>query len=332
MSPRSRVIATVAAVAAAAAGTTVAGALVQGRATGGEVHGQTGPATTAGRPERPALELAVVDRDDAEARSLREAERLYERDRADEALRRFRRVLARDPASVEAQVGAAVAAWPDGTTRVLAGIVDEHPESAVARLNYGLALLADGDAGAAEREWREAEARDPDAPAALRAEDLRNPRSPPGRPQLLLPDFPRALARLPAERRLAALRRRAEAGSARDWLFLGSALESVGHRVSAQRAYDRALALDPGSVDAQVAAAVARFDKDEPVAAFSRLGPLAARHPRAAVARFHLGLLLLWLPDVENARRQLARARAGDPGGFYGGEARRILARLDEIE
>ncbi len=155
MSSRGRVLAIVSGVAIAAAAATVAGALVQGRDTGVQVRGQTGATGTAAAPERPALELAVVG-DDAASRALRQAESLYERGREEEALARFEEILAANPGSVEAQVGAAVAAWPVGTTRLLAGIVDEHPESAAARLNYGLALLADGDAEAARREWREA--------------------------------------------------------------------------------------------------------------------------------------------------------------------------------
>jgi tetratricopeptide (TPR) repeat protein len=330
MSPRARVAAIVAAVCVLAVGATVAGALVQGREAGGEVHGQT--TTEAVRPERPPLELAVLDRDDAEARALRAAERAYERNDTAAALRRFRAVLARDPASVEAAVGVAVAGGPTGTTRRLAGIVDEHPTSAVARLNHGLALLADGDPEAAADEWREAERRDPDSPAALRAEDLLNPRSPPGRPQFFLADFPRDVERLPAQRRLAELRARAQGGDARSWLALGSALESAGRRVSAQRAYDRALELDRSSLDARVAAALSRFDKDDPSRAFSRLGPLASANPEAPVVRFHLGLMLLWLPDLEGARRQLELAREEAPRGYYGRQARRILARLQQLE
>ena len=51
--------------------------------------------------------------------------------------------------------------------------------------------------------------------------------------------------------------------------------------------------------DAQVAAAVVRFDKTRPVLAFSRLGPLTRRFPHASTVRFHLGLLLLWLARAQ---------------------------------
>ena len=316
------------AVAAAAAATAVAGALVQGGDTGGAAHGQTTTAAAEREPREPALELAVLDRDDAEARAIRAAERLYETGRRAEARRRFEAVLARAPASVEAAVGAAIAAWPDRTIERLRRIVARHPASAVARLNLGLALVAEGRVDAARTAWREAERVDPDSAAALRAEDLLNPASPPGRPRFLAAGFPRDLAGLRVEERLAELRRRARAGGARDWLALGSALEQAGRRVSARRAYERAVAREPSSLEARVAAAVVRFDKDEPERAFSRLGPLAARNPRAPVVRFHLGLMLLWLPSLDEGRRQLELARDADPDGFYGRQAARILERL----
>ena len=331
MAPRTRVALVVGVVSVAAAAGAVGGALVQGREAGGEVHGQT--ATTDGeRAGPPALELAILDRDDAEARRLREAERLLEDGRVDEARRRFEALADRNDDSVEAAVGAAIASWPDGTVERLEELVDRYPTSGVARLNLGLALLAEGDTEGAREQWREAERRDPDSAPALRAEDLLHPDSPPGRPRFVPRRFPEELAGLRVDRRLVQLRRRAERGGAREWVLYGSALEQAGRRLSAQRAYDRAVTLDRESLDARVAAAVSRFDKDDPSQAFGRLGPLASANPGAPVVRYHLGLLLLWLPDVEEARRQLERARAADPRGFYGRQAARVVERLDEIE
>ena len=68
--------------------------------------------------------------------------------------------------------------------------------------------------------------------------------------------------------------------------------------------------------------------KDAPQRAFSRLGPLARRFPRAPTVRFHLGLLLLWLGDVKDARVQLRRAAAEGPATPLGREAQRFLDRL----
>lgn len=327
VSPRARVIAVVSAVAVAAVGLVVAAALLQGDDTGLRAG-----ATTETADERPALELAVIDRDDAEARALRQAERLYEEDLPDEARIRFEALLRTNPDSVEAAIGSAVASWPDGTLEDLEALAAEHPSSAVALLNLGLARLAAGDVEAAKQDWREADERDPDSPAALRAEDLLNPQSPPGRPQFLVENVPRRLVRMPLERRLETLRRSARnGGDARDWILYGSALETIGHRESAGRAYDSAVEAAPESLEALVAAAVVRFDKDDPSAAFSRLGPLAAENPRAAIVRFHLGLLLLWLPDIDEAREQLERAATADPDSFYARQATRVLARLASV-
>ena len=76
------------------------------------------------------------------------------------------------------------------------------------------------------------------------------------------------------------------------------------------------------------AAAVSRFDKDEPAIAFSRLGPLTRRFPRAQTVRFHLGLLLVWIGDAEGAKRQLQQVRALGSETRLGREAKRFLDRL----
>jgi predicted Zn-dependent protease len=107
-------------------------------------------------------------------------------------------------------------------------------------------------------------------------------------------------------------------------------LQRLGRPLSAQAAFDRAVELDPSDLAAQTAAAVVRFDKDDPSQAFSRLGPLASANPRSAVVRFHLGLMLLWLQQVDEARRQLGTARENSPSSIWGMEAGRLLARLDE--
>ena len=80
------------------------------------------------------------------------------------------------------------------------------------------------------------------------------------------------------------------------------------------------------------AAAVARFDKANPSAAFSRLGPLARRFPRAPTVRFHLGLLLLWMGQVDQAKAQLRQAKTIAPDDPLGREADRFLTRLESIE
>ena len=284
-------------------------------------------------PEAPALELAVIDRDDALARGLRPPSGSTRRSDAAGARTSFQQILEENPDSIEAQIGDAVTAWPEETEEKLQAIVDAYPDSAVARLNLGLALLAKGEPNAAREQWAEAEKREPDTPAALSAEDLLNPHSPPGRPQFVVEDVPAAIAKLPLEERLETVEKNAEKrGTVDDWILYGSALEAMGHRESARRAYANAVAADPESLEAQVAAAVSTFDKDDASPAFSKLGPLASANPNSSLIRFHLGLMLLWLPDLDEARKQLERAQVSDQEGFYGKQAGRVLARLAQIE
>lgn len=310
-------------VALAAAGVVIGVSLSGGEAPVAETQVRRGP---------PALELSILLRNDSEARALRAAERAYDRGDRAEAHGEFEALLSRDPGSLEAAVGAAISAWPTGTVARLQRLVAGHPNSALVRLHLGLALYARGDDTGAAAQWREGERRDPNTPSALRADDLLHPEMAPGHP-FFYPSFgpPPTLAHLPPERQLAALRRAARSGGVDPNLMYGVALQRIGRPVSASAAFARALALDPSSLAAAVADAVGRFDKDKPAESFSHLGPLARSHPRAAVVRFHLGLLLLWIRDVKDARVQLERAVAVDSRGTYGKEAKTLLSRLEAV-
>ena len=225
---------------------------------------------------------------------------------------------------MEAAVGAAIAAWPDGTVERLDALAADNPSSALVRLHLGLALLASGEEDGARSEWREAERVEPDSPAALRAEDLLNPQFAPGRPPFVAPlEAPPELEGLSPEDQLAELERQAEAGGVDERLAYGIALQRVGRPVSARAAFESALEADPDSLPAKVAAALGRFDKDDPSEAFSRLGPLADTDEKGVV-RYHLALALSWIGQVKEAIRQLELAREADPDGFYAREARRL--------
>jgi len=307
---------------------TVAAVLVVAAVVAGAILQSDGNGAKA-TPPPPPLHLSVLP-GERHARELMSAERDYERGEREAALRDFQAVLRANPASIEAAVGAALAAWPKGSLDRLRSLVESHPASGVARLHLGLALAAAGDRRGAEREWREAEARDPDTPAALEAESLLHPNMAPGRPFFILAAQPPAsVQHLGTVAQEAALRRRAERGGAVDWLVLGTFLQRIEKPVSARRAYDRALELAPESLEARTAEAVVRFDKDEPADAFSRLGPLARLHPRSSLVRFHLGLLLLWLQGVDEATKQLELAAQGN-GQFYARQAAELLSRLSE--
>jgi tetratricopeptide (TPR) repeat protein len=290
------------------------------------------PAAQLQRREAPGLELSVLLRNDREAKTLRAAERAYDSGNRAAAKERFDALLVSDPDSVEAAVGAAVSGWPDQTLVRIRGLAAEYPTSALVHLHLGLALYASGEDTAAEDEWRQALVVEPDTPSALRAEDLLHPDMAPGRP-FFYPSFAPTLdlGKESAAEQLAALRRQAATGDLRDNLLYGVALQRVGRTISAREAFARALELDGDSLDARVADAVGRFEKTKPTEAFSRLGPLAQANPRSALVRFHLGLLLLWIRDVEGARTQLQKAVAADGHGFYGNEAQTLLSRLEVI-
>jgi tetratricopeptide (TPR) repeat protein len=288
-----------------------------------------------GSPARnpPALELSVILGDDAEAQALRAAERAYDGGQTDEARLRFAAVLRDHPDSVEAAVGAAIAAWPQGTLDRLRELEASHPESALVHLHLGLALYAEGQRDEATAEWKKAVEVEPDSQSAVRAGDLLHPDLAPGLPTFFTTlQPPEGLAGKSAQEQLDALEHAARhGGRADEWILYGTALQRVGKPLSARAAFDRALELEPHSLDAEVAAAIGRFDKDDPSAAFSRLGPLARDNPGSALARFHLGVALLWIRDVKDARAQLEQAAATMPASLYSREAKSLLSRLEDI-
>ncbi|HEU0335849.1 MAG TPA: hypothetical protein VFR43_04800 [Gaiellaceae bacterium] len=325
MSPRARVSAVVAAVAVLVAGAVVG--IVAAQTSGEERGAPAATGTVARPPGAPPLALELRLRTDAEARDLRRAAALYargERARARAIFDRHR--------SLEARVGSAFARWPDETVKLIGRLAALNPRSAVVQLHLGLARVWAGQPGAQEA-WREAIAVEPDTPYAITAGDLLHPEAARGLP-VFVPSFPvpGSVTALSPPRQLAVLQRGAERGGVRDAILYGVALQRIGRPVSAERVYAAAARRAPDDAEAQVAAAVGRFDKDRPADAFSRLGPLTRRFPRSATVRFHLGLLLLWTGRVEEAKRQLRLAQRVEPGAPLAAEAARYLKRVREAE
>lgn len=316
MSARARTALIVAVLAVAAAGV-VAGAAVL---SAEEVPGPTAGPQPQPREGFPPLALSFGIRDDAEARELRRAAELYEAGRRDEAAAVFARYE-----SLEAKLGAAFAAWPQSVDRVeqLGAL---FPRSSLVQLHVGLARFWAGTGGAMTA-WREARDVEPDTPYAVRASDLLHPDFAPGLPTFT-PSFAYRIEGDTLGEQLAALR---ADSSMRGRLLLGVALQRLGRPVSARRAFAEALRLAPGDVDALVADAVGRYEKNDPTAAFSRLGPLSRRFPRAATVRFHLGVLLLWQRDVEGARKQLRLAQNAQPRSRIAREAGRFLEEVAKV-
>jgi len=301
------------------AGIAVLAAAVVASATvlSAEDAGSTTSAAPAPNPRKgfPPLSLDLGVRADAEARDLRRATSLYQAGKQRQAAAIFGRYD-----SLEAKLGSAFTAWPGSEDRIeqLGAL---YPRSALVQLHLGLARFWAGTAGALTA-WREARDVEPDTPYAVRADDfLHLDDFAPGLPGFVVSFDYRVPPGTPAEQ----LRALAADRSLRGRLLYGIALQGIGRPVSARRAFAEAQKLAPNDVDALVADAVGRYDKANPSAAFSRLGPLSRRFPKAATVRFHLGLLLLWQKDVKEARRQLELAREAQPRSKIAIEATRFL-------
>jgi tetratricopeptide (TPR) repeat protein len=303
----------------------IALAAAVGVAAGAALVGRDGDET-----ERPSgVPPFVVDlgvRTDPEAQALRRAARAY----GGGEPRRAAAILG-GRTSVQAQVGRALASWPEGSLGRLEQLAVEHPRSGAVLFHLGLARFWDGDREGALGAWRAARTGDPNSAYAIRASDLLFRNFPPGLPTFI-PSFrpDPALSRLPAARQLAVLRRRARGRTVRAKLLYGLALQRLERPISAEQQYAAAARLAPSDPEALVAAAVGRFDKGNPERAFSRLGPLTRRFPRTATVRFHLGLLLLWLGQIDEAKRQL-RLAAQQRESSLAREANRLLARLEDV-
>jgi Flp pilus assembly protein TadD len=200
----------------------------------------------------------------------------------------------------------ALAAWPAGTVRRLRILAARYPDSGLVRLELGVALALSGQGEDAARAWRDAERVQPDSPSAVRAQDLRYPNTPPG-----LPPFVPTFRTAGDERRLHLLR--------------GIRFQQALRPLAAEREFAAAAKAAPNDPEALTALAVGLYDKDRPARAFSRLGPLVRRFPRAQTVRFHLGLLLIYFGDAARARKELALARAEGPETPLGKRAQRLL-------
>ena len=308
MSKRSRVYAVVGIAAAVAIGTVAAVVVV----SGGDGRAASSAATTL--KGRPPLELDLGVRDDAEATALRRAATLYAHGNPADAARIFERYD-----SVEADVGTALASWPDGTIESLGRLAAAHPESSFVRLHLGFALYWAGQRQQAVAAWKAAKRGRPDTLSAVRADDLLHPQYNRGLPTFV-PSF--AAPSLTARGDSAQLAELAGRRGVHDRIWYGIALERLGHPLSAERVFARAAERAPNDPDAQTAAAFGLFDKAHPERAFSHLGPLTKRFPHAATVRFHLALALLWLGEVKEGSeaapacgdgRARLQARAGGP-------------------
>jgi tetratricopeptide (TPR) repeat protein len=187
------------------------------------------------------------------------------------------------PGAVGAQIRQALAKWPHGSVAALERLGQEHPKSALVQFYRGVGLLWAGYTGDAETVLERAKKLGRDTRLEIAADNILHPQYFQGYP-IFTPVRPNAL------------------------LARGARLQAQGHQHAAERLYARAARRAPNDDQAQVAAAVGRFDKDDLNASFSHLGPLTKRFPQSQIVRFYLGLLLAWTGQRDDSCTQFRQA------------------------
>jgi tetratricopeptide (TPR) repeat protein len=275
-------------------------------------------------PGVPPLILDLGVRGDPEARALAQGETLYRQQHRAAAKKIFARYD-----SLEARIGAAFSAWPKGGLDTLKSLVASNPKSGIAELHLGYAYLWSGRNADAVAAFQKTVKLQPDSMSAVYASDILHASFAPGLPYIVTDLQPAAgVTSLPAARELAALARAAARPDPNAKILYGVALWHLDRPLSAERQFAAAAKLAPDDPMAQTAAAVGAYTKAQPVRAFSKLGPLTGRFPRAAVVRFHLGVLLLWSRELAKARKQLRLAVDYGPKTPYGLGAAKLLDAL----
>ncbi|HEY2327153.1 MAG TPA: hypothetical protein VGH52_06680, partial [Gaiellaceae bacterium] len=191
--------------------------------------------------------------------------------------------------SVVSAVREAFQHWPSGTLARLELLVVRDPGSAVAQFNYGIALECRGFLNDASQALAAAKKSGRDTQYEIVADQLLHP-------QYFQEGYPLFVASGPDP-----------------LLIRGSVLQRDGHQHSAEALYAKAAKLHPNEIEAQVAAAVGRFDEDNLSASFSRLGPLAKKYPSSQVVRYYLGLELVWIGQAKQAITEFEKAKALGP-------------------
>jgi predicted Zn-dependent protease len=206
-----------------------------------------------------------------------------------------------------AALRAAMALPPKEAARRLEPLARSAPNDAIVQFNDGTVLFCAGYVNEAEQAWRQAKKAGYDTYYEMRADTILHPQY--FQPQDgLYPTF--------------------ELQGKDPLLVRGVVAQRQGHQHTAERLYARAARLHPGSDEAQVAAAVGRFDEDDLSASFARLGPLVRRFPRSQTVRFHLGLLLAWTGRRTQAVKEFRLARSLDANTRLGREANAFLLGL----
>jgi tetratricopeptide (TPR) repeat protein len=211
------------------------------------------------------------------------------------------------PSEHVAAVKRSLAQPPKAAARALEPLALRNPHDPVVQFNFGTARFWAGYVADAEQAFRAAKTGGYDTFYEMRADEILHP-------QFFEPEdglYP--IFELQGNDPL---------------LVQGVLLQRQGKQHSAEKLYARAARLHPGSDEAQVAAAVGRFDEDNLSASFSRLGPLVKRFPKSQSVRFHLGLLLAWTGQRTQAAAEFRLARSLGPKTSLGKQANTFLSGL----
>jgi predicted Zn-dependent protease len=213
-------------------------------------------------------------------------------------------VIPGSPTANVAPVQAALALKPAAAARALEQLASQAPNDPVVQFNYATSLFCAGYLADADQAFHAAKKAGRDTFYEIQADVILHP-------QFFSKGYP------PFQ------------SESRDPLLVrGEIFQRGGHQHSAERAFARAARLHPGSDEAQVAAAVGLFDMDNLSASFSKLGPLVKRFPKSQSVRYHLGLLLAWTGQRDQAITEFRLARELGPKTTLGKAASSFLSGL----
>jgi predicted O-linked N-acetylglucosamine transferase (SPINDLY family) len=230
--------------------------------------------------------------------SLPEALRLHRAGRRRDALPLYARALAQNPGDPQLLYAYGLCLLETGDLaagrRVMTALVGLRPGDAAARYALGKVLALAGEAGAAEAELRQ---------AALLA---------PGMGEAWL-ELGNLLARARPDAAEAALREGLthRPRDAALWCNLGNVLAERGRRPDAEAAWRKALDIDPGLVQAELALALARRAQGDAAGAAAMLEQAAKRRPDVAELHHNLGVTYFHARRLDLAVAALERAASG---------------------
>jgi hypothetical protein len=203
-----------------------------------------------------------------------------------------------------ARLRSALGRWPHGSVSAMTQLATLYPNDAVVQFYLGFTLICAGYDGDAVTALEAAKRFGADTPIRIEADNILHP-------QFFHPGYPIFVPLAP-----------------NPLLVQGSRLQSAGHQVSAEKLYARAASQAPDDAEAQVAAAVGRFDMDHLSSSFGRLGPLTKRFPRNQSVRYYLGLLLAWTGQAKASETEFQKTVALGPGTELGRDAAAFLSKL----